>query len=364
MVSPSPPASKARRLLFRLGIALGVFVFGLEIGLRLLPPYLPLWIANDLVQAYSPRVGGMYFRDSQTQMYFCYPNDHRWCLFNGYRWLHETDARGNRNPSDTGSEVLLLGDSFIYGHCLEEVDTLGAILRRDYGWKAYNLARQGDSLTQQYIQFRLYFDELKPAKVLLFPFVNDFGDIAARKGERPDPKVELNIDFAALRQRKENPKFWKVSGHWYDHFYTYRLLALMERYLQRQKPAAAGGKVRGWATALTEPEEREPLERYYEALLVDMLQRCQRGGAELSVIFIHTDTPADPWPQTQALMNEVLQRLCSRHQIPYVSAESLLKGHPEYSLPNDGHLTRQGHEALARFVVEQAKKREKKSGAL
>src|SRR5215467_7764816 len=42
-----------------------------------------------------------------------------------YYWHHKTDAMGFRNPADrTQASIVLLGDSMVYGHGVEETSTI------------------------------------------------------------------------------------------------------------------------------------------------------------------------------------------------------------------------------------------------
>jgi hypothetical protein len=92
---------------------------------------------------------------------------------NGLRWRHATDARGFRNPDGVPTQVLLLGDSMIYGHGVEEPATVAGVLRREHAIAAYDMSRQGSCLYDDYVLLRLWLERLRPRQVVLFVFVND-----------------------------------------------------------------------------------------------------------------------------------------------------------------------------------------------
>lgn len=331
---------------------------GLEVGLRLLAPSLPPAIGNDTVHSYSTRPGGMYFLDRPTGMRFCYPNDSRRVLANHHLWRHETDARGLRNPPETGSEVLLMGDSFIYGHGVEEPESLAGCLRRDYGWKVYNLARQGDGLSEQFLLFRLYDGQLKPKRILFFAFVNDFGDIAElRTPEQLAHPPELADAYVEqLRERLADPSQRSQTGHWFDRLYTVRFVAtLMELYARR---AQSGGPYQAarWVESLTVPGKFAPLSDYYRQLFANLAETCRKQGTELVVVDVDTASNHPEWQACQTALSVFLRELCQRQQVRYLSLRSLFQGHPERVLEGDGHLNPLGHKALADFLVAELKR--------
>ena len=321
----------------------------LELGLRLLAPKLPPAIGNDTVHCYSTRPGGMYFLDGPSHLRFCYPNDSRLALANHFAWQHRTDERGLRNPPNCESEVLLLGDSFIYGHGVEESQNLAARLRTDHGWKVYNLARQGDGLTEQFVLFQLYRQELKPKRILLFAFVNDFGDITQVRSpeEMARPPELADTYIQELRTRLTDPSQRVTTGHWFDCLYTVRFVAtLLELNGRRNQP---GGPYRAaqWVEALTLKEKFQPISAYYDQLIGQL----QASGAELVIIDVDTASEHPEWSTCQDLFSGFLKSLCQQRKLRYLSLRPLFKGHAENVLPGDGHLSPEGHKALAELLV-------------
>ena len=79
------------------------------------------------------------------------PNFTRKMHFNGYRWLHKTDWNGFRNPIDRHrADIVLLGDSMIYGHGVDEPHTVRHELESIVGLPVYNMGMQGASAHQEY----------------------------------------------------------------------------------------------------------------------------------------------------------------------------------------------------------------------
>src|SRR5207245_5469937 len=69
---------------------------------------------------------------------------------NGYVWHHQTDALGFRNASlHIPADVVLLGDSLVYGQGVDFEDTLGNRLEERSGLRVVNLGLQGDCAFQE-----------------------------------------------------------------------------------------------------------------------------------------------------------------------------------------------------------------------
>ena len=180
-------------------VLLGVF----ELVLRAFPGILPMRVATAVYSVYGDKPGDIYFRDRPTRASFMWPNYETSAYWNGYRWKHRTDALGFRNPPDLADRSLvLLGDSMIYGHGVEEQDTVSYLLRTKYGRGAYSGARQGDCLYQEYLVARRLLPELRPKTLVLTTFANDFEDLETyRKPAEIAQPAELSLDVDALDRR-------------------------------------------------------------------------------------------------------------------------------------------------------------------
>ena len=105
----------------------------LELYLRHFPHTLPHALANHLTTPYHTGPSGIYRWAPELRTTLMHPNHERMIYFNGYRWRHKTDSRGFRNPVETlTASVVLLGDSIVYGHGVEEVSTIRITSRRSW----------------------------------------------------------------------------------------------------------------------------------------------------------------------------------------------------------------------------------------
>ncbi|MBS2034119.1 SGNH/GDSL hydrolase family protein [bacterium] len=319
----------------------------LEVFLRFSASYLSSELCNELTRSYTIERGGIYFIDldySRTQ--FMRPNSKDQVVFNGYRWLNETDERGLRNPPGAAHEIMVLGDSFLYGHGVNESDTAIARLRQKYQWKVYNAARQGDCLSQEYTIFRLYFDELKPKHLILTCCGNDLLDLERRTpAEQADPP-ELKPDYVTnVRYNMQDPNRMRPVGNLLTTSYSYRLFRWLGYRLQGRRPDPP---------ALEESlrqTQRQREQHYFELLFSDMLARCQSAGCSLQVVFVTVAPVPNGWRAEQSAVKEFLKELCAANHVPFYDTEPMAQDHPEYSLPGDGHLSPAGNAALADFMA-------------
>ncbi len=176
-----------RQLLFRIVspvLALVLSVIGAETALQLFTDTL---LGRDLTieffDRYNRRPHGMYFFEKNSAMNFMRPLFVARAFSKGHFWTHSADQRGFRNPPDRqDTQILLLGDSMIYGHGVEDDQTVASFLHKVHGQPVYNMARQGDCLYDHYVLLRLYLEEFSPRTVLLVVFFNDIYDLLKMRG--------------------------------------------------------------------------------------------------------------------------------------------------------------------------------------
>src|SRR3989442_584102 len=150
-----PRATTSRagvRIALRLALLLAatLVVLGvLEVVLRLRPTLLGDAYANGALSRYTVRAGGIYYRDRNLRMNFMIPNFETTMYANGYVWRHQTDALGFRNaPLHIPADVVVLGDSLVYGQALDFEDTLGNRLVERSWLRVVNLGLQFDCAFQ------------------------------------------------------------------------------------------------------------------------------------------------------------------------------------------------------------------------
>ena len=347
---------RARRLLAALAAALAGLAT-LEVCLRVLPLRRASALANDVYTAYGSFPGGIYFTEPETRINFMVPGFETENFWNGYSWNHHTDELGFRNPPGLRDRsLLLLGDSLIYGHGVEELATVAHLLRASYGLPAYNMARQGDCLYQQYILVRLYLDELRPRTVVLFAFLNDFHDLLSyRTAEELERMPETSLDFAALRDRVgklgRDPEY-SLRRHAYR-LRTLRLLRGLARSLQGEwVPRAEAAAADPLAAAVLEEEPFRKASGYYRRALADLHRRTTSAGASLQVVLLDAGAVAGPaGVRANERIETMLLRASRETGFSFVTTRDLFSDCGDCFLPGDGHLSPQGHARLARFLA-------------
>lgn len=351
----------SRRLLAALASAL-LGLAALEVSLRVLPLRRASALANDVYTAYGSFPGGIYFTEPRTRMNFMVPGFETENFWNGYSWRHRTDELGFRNPpGPRDRSLLLLGDSLIYGHGVEEEQTVAHLLRTRHGLPAYDMARQGDCLYQQYVLVRLYLDELKPRTVVLFVFLNDFRDLLSyRTAEELERMPETRLDFAALRGRVaelgRDPEY-PVHRHAYR-FRALRLLRGLARSLHGDWIPRAEAADDPLAAAVLEEDSFGRASRYYRRALADLHRRTAAAGADLRVVLLDVGPVVGPAGERATERLEKLLLEAGRETgFSFLTTRDVFTGCGGCFLPGDGHLSPRGHGRLARFLAPRTRPR-------
>jgi hypothetical protein len=342
------------------GAVFAVSLLCLELLLRSAPSLFPPRYLNHAFSRYGTFPGGIYFEEPLSESYFMFPRDGKRASWNGYFWDHRTDGYGFRNPEGgEGKETLLLGDSIVYGHGVEEEDTAAHFLRERHGHGVYNMSRQGDSLYQHYLLLRLYLEEFRPRLVVLFFFLNDLHDIESRRSGdeiRRRPEIE-DFDYGKIRAGVEagGRKTPSPIANLPYRLASLRLLkGLLTDIMGRiPSPAAADGALPPYLAPYYAPERFELLAEYYRVMLADMKERCRRSGAELALVNLSMERVLPPAALPALEQADTLLRtITSDLMVEYAETSALFRDCEGCFLKNDGHLTAEGHEKLASFLHE------------
>jgi hypothetical protein len=173
-----PPIVRLPRFLIThltlLAAATLVALLTLEGVLRLTLAWLPLPLADAMGTGYVDFGNGIYRFDATLNMERMRPHYDREMFFNGYFWHHHTDWMGFRNALDRRHvDIALIGDSMVYGHGLEEPDTLPAELEEIVGRPVGNLGIQGGAMDYEYEILRHDAIRLTPQCGVIFFLTND-----------------------------------------------------------------------------------------------------------------------------------------------------------------------------------------------
>lgn len=365
--SPSPARAQsgerarawAKRLALLTATAL-MLLGALELVLAKRPELFGEQRANAIFSTYDTRPGGIYVREKRSRMRFMWPEFSTGNSWNGYRWRHATDGRGFRNPPGTPTEVLLLGDSLIYGHGVEEATTVAHFLRSEHGVGAYNMGRQGAALYDEYVLLRTFLPELAPKAIVLFVFLNDFDDLEVyRTAGEIAALPELDFDYAALREwnRRLPERFPSALRRWLWRRPSLRLLVAAANELPGLSftvPAFAAGPEGDppFLAPLLDEARRRRLASYYDRIFADLAARCRARGIALRVVYLGPGADPQAYEAGQRSAVALVGEAATASSLPFFDSRPVFAGCSECFLPGDGHFSAGGHRRLAQFVAE------------
>ncbi len=159
------------------------------------------------------------------------------CNENGYFSSYTSDRYGFNNPDyawDIDPEIVIMGDSFIHGSCVNRGYDIASNLRKNTSLNTINLGWHITGPLRQYSSF-LELIENFPKYVIWFYFENDLEDLNNELKNRillsylenkefkqnlKDPNKRSYINAKLLIRHKEfmNTKFENVEQSFYDNF--------------------------------------------------------------------------------------------------------------------------------------------------
>jgi hypothetical protein len=318
----------------------------LELVLRTTPTVLGQSFVNGLYTRYSTKPGGIYFEDPNLKINFMIPSYKTTMYYNGYVWTHEADALGFRNRAvRIPADIVLLGDSFVYGHGVELEQTVGHFLEACSGASVMNLGRQGDSPLQEAYLLAEYAPLFRPRLVLYFFYDNDIRDLYVylephqlrRFIEEPMDRLayparvpvdvalrmrdEANVRDGVLAGLRETLYLWKVV-EWR------RTLRRAQRLARDTASAVVDEQSLGW--------------RYTEKAILHMRSVAQKHGAKFLIV---------PIIKIDERLRHILAAIARRHDLPILDTTHVTPAASlDLYLPGDGHFSERGARVMAGTV--------------
>ena len=345
------------RIAGRIALVLGailVVLAALEVTLRWRPILLGQAFANGALSKYTTKPGGIYYSDHRLRMTFMLPNHTATMYYNGYVWRHETDALGFRNkPLHIPADVMLLGDSVVYGHGVDIEHTLGHYLERRTGLRVVNLGRQRDCAFQEAYLLTAYLPVFNPRAVVHVFTPNDIEDLYVFLSDRAmeafiaEPVERITYpprtDPAVLIAERERRARQRTLGKWAeDELYVMKMFRWIG-YCYGEWRRAAVLTVAEAAPRRVDPERvsTDPASlgwRYTEHALAYMKHLADKSGSRFVMA-----------PMANGRQLEILRGIAARHAIDLVDPAPLYAG-PSF-LPNDGHFTPHGARTMADLIA-------------
>ncbi|HTL48287.1 MAG TPA: hypothetical protein VL688_09560, partial [Verrucomicrobiae bacterium] len=165
-----------------------------DVSLRLFSAHFPMPLQNLILGRYGFGPGDIYYQVPPSPLHRLKPDFRASMFYNGYRWEHRTNALGIRDDDFfTRADLVLLGDSMVYGHGLDFRDTLSENLERRSGLRAANLGVQGDYPPFELARLEETGLALKPKAVLFFTELDqDMEDMILRRPSDKDVQALLS----------------------------------------------------------------------------------------------------------------------------------------------------------------------------
>jgi hypothetical protein len=302
--------------------------------------------ANGVLNRYTATPSGIYYHDPSLRMNFMKPNFTTENYLNGYRWHHQTDGLGFRNPQTrTQADVLLLGDSLIYGHGVNIDETVGILLERSGPYSVVNLGTQGYCAYQEAYLVTEYVPKFKPRYVFLFFFENDITDVYAwRTDQEIHEFIQKDIADITFKARTDPTRLMKRRPFLPSPLYVSRAFDMLKFKLrfkrEKNQPPAVIDK-------LHDANDEESLAwRYTKQAILYMDAVAKSHHAKFVVV---------PIIMAQKPYYDILKRFAAHHGLLFAEKSEVYNWPPTHFLPGDGHFTGEGANAMAELVTDYLK---------
>lgn len=317
----------------------------LETTLSFYPTILGNDFTNVVLSKYYVGYGGIYIYDRELKMNFMKPNFKAEMYFNHYRWLHETDKWGFRNPVDKdNAEIVVLGDSFIYGHGVEQSQTVGYFLEKITNLSVMNLARQGDCAFQQIYLLDQVGLKFKPKYVVYFFSNGDIRDLTVYLSEKDMKEfIETPIQNITFKERKDQKRnaFYEYLYYLSEKrpyiFKVYKLaiFTIKEKLFKGENEAKQIGL-----------EDVRSLEwKYTKKAIQQMKYVSDLNKTEFIIV---------PISSGNRQQFEILKNIASEYNISFINTQSM-NFVDSFYLSNDGHFSEKGARAMAELIAPKMK---------
>ncbi len=331
LFTPEWIISKKKEILLLLTVVF-LFLILFESLLHFYPFLFGRQFTNAVLSKYNTGQDGIYYYDEALQINFMKPNFTTINYYNGYYWLHQTDSKGFRNLEEMDkADIILLGDSFIYGHGVEFNQTVGYFIEKLTGLKVVNLGRQGDTSYHQMYMLNKFGLDYHPQYVLYFFSENDILDLYVHNININD--FIKNNDSSFL---EKEPQKWQPASSFLKLQKPYIIRAILT-LLQQTK-----------TTQIERDLLNDPLGWEYTEKAIKLMKDISDENNAIFIII-----PLTPTNEEQFLH---LKKLSEENNIHFVDTTSINSTNTTLFLENDGHFSEEGAKAVAQLVFEYIEK--------
>jgi hypothetical protein len=338
----------------------------LELLVRVRPDLIGGQVASVTYTGYHWYKGGIYRLDAQRGPVLK-PDTHRAMYWNGHWWHHDTNADGYRGPAPARADAVFLGDSMVYGHGVEQDETLAARFAERTGLAVANLGQQGACMLQLSATLQELGPRLRPRYVFVCTHPTDAADAVDLYGAGELRSFVAEGRWPLLVREKYRPRpAWDLLDLW-----AVRLSlpmrssalpgALARAMLGRTKgelaPARSSGVWKPSPEAVAGPfpafdprgsdEQRLGWAAHRRAL--GEIKRLA-DGLDARLVLFDIGYPRDLSRAVEATARE----LGARYSAAGLAALGLAFSGVEVYLADDGHWTPEGHAVVARELARAA----------
>lgn len=362
-----------KRLLFGAVFAallIASIVAGVELTLRAAPDVIRGRAANAAFSGYHAKTGGLYERDEWL--------GHRIragrttnLFWNGRWWNHRANAWGGRGREVVAPKIILLGDSLVHGHGVEEEDTLAARLETFSGLRVLNLAQQAACPVQSWRRFAEVTDSsidsdvdrpaVKPRFVFLCLHPNDAADAVSWYGEEELTRFIAGVvEFPRTRAKWRPSSEWDFRAMWDERLrlplYSTGLFAWLRRHafdFSGASPISTSAHAvtaPANATASTGPSSTVGVRANKEAIR-RLHRRCEAIGTTL--VLFDLGLPGQETAAAESLARELGIGYSPAGRVAF---DQSTRGESIY-LVDDGHWTPEGHAVVAKELAKMSEGR-------
>ena len=331
----------------------------LEGYLRYFPHTLPYALGNHIASGYHTGTSGIYRDNAAMKMPLMRPNYTRLMYFQGYYWHHQTDAMGFRNPvTRSSADVVLLGDSMIYGHGVEETSTVRHYLEDILKKPVVNLGIQGASIHQEYQVLKNFGLKLRPRFVFVFFLANDIRDLVVQlSGEDMQKFLNLAVDdhtspYFEIPQIRH--KGFSLSTYLRELYMVKAFDFLIKDIRIYLLSNAYALEYSGESLPLFQKNPRLLLAMRFHLYALRKIQHlAERHRFHFMNMFIYTGQFD---PDEEGLYEHTLAAYCQTMGIPFYSLKDdiqrAITSGEEVFLKGDGHFAPQGARLVARILAQ------------
>ena len=347
-------------------IALSILVFfvallPIEVYFRYFLQALPQPLGNYLATGYNDNFTGIYRYNPEMKMYLMRPNYERKMYFNGYRWHHKTDAMGFRNPVTLSSaDIVLLGDSIVYGHGVEETATIRHFLEKMVRKPVVNLGIQQNSIHQEYQVLKHFGIKLQPEYVFVFFLQNDIIDLTmSLRDEEMEKFLDIPISDHQTPYFETRPlltNWLHPINQYVRELYVIKAYIFLKKYLRTGQYANAESLIEdndSWQSlSFFQHQPRLLLATKFH---LQALRKIQDLADTYHFKFVNIFVYTGFFRNEEDLYEQVLQAFCHKHDIEFLSLrngfQAALENGQKLFLEGDGHFSEQGARLAAELIV-------------